>query len=204
MGTPQLVPCLVINPSSACPASTPIADKLPPHSRIRSAGEILRVVCTGQEIVWILLGVVIIPAAWPWLSCAVFQIFQISMRRARVSPIHMLRIYIYSCDVIFWWGLIILAVVLAGILFGGLAAPRFTYIQYVSYGDGTIRLTLKNSTDGLIWLASLIMWAYVTWRMRAACQKYLQFSFPLGTAVSVQIIVFLFVACVLLLPVWFR
>lgn len=167
-----------------------------------SASRIIREVCTSGTVRETLTVAVFIPAVWPWLSAATFLIFRISMRYARVKPIHMLRICVYSCDAIFWWGLVILAAALVPIPFGGLASTQF--IRYYPVSKGLAYVPVESEVNLAIGLAILVMWLHATWRMRAACKHYLQFSFPLGTAVAVQIICFLVLDCLLLLPVWFK
>jgi hypothetical protein len=43
--------------------------------------------------------------AWPWMTFATLMIFRISMRRARVRTIHVLRCVLYTYDLAVWIGL---------------------------------------------------------------------------------------------------
>lgn len=161
-----------------------------------STSEAIRDVFTSRSVQSTLATAVLLPTAWAWLCWVVSLIFQISMRRARVRPIHMLRVCIYSCDLAFWWGLFILAGTLASIPLGGLTAP--IWFRHICYSHGAHYVYLLEPVSGVIALAFLFMFVHMTWRLRAGCKHYLQFRFPLATAVSVQIIVFLFVCTFLL------
>ena len=48
--------------------------------------------------------------AWPWLSLAALLVFGLSMRRAKISSRHVLRVAVYGCD--FGW-LVVAAVLIA-------------------------------------------------------------------------------------------
>src|SRR4051794_13361639 len=42
---------------------------------------------------------------WPWLTFLALMVFRISMRRARVKSVHVLRCVLYSADALLWAGL---------------------------------------------------------------------------------------------------
>ena len=54
---------------------------------------------------WLRRQVLLLPLTWPWLLFASLMIFQWSMRRAKVRPVHVLRCTIYSGGTLAWVGL---------------------------------------------------------------------------------------------------
>src|SRR5205814_7296763 len=53
---------------------------------------------------------------WPWLTILSLMLFRISMRRARIRTVHVLRCVLYSFDGFFWIGLFTILVMLAIII----------------------------------------------------------------------------------------
>ncbi len=106
----------------------------------------------------------VIPLVWPWVSLLALQVFQISMRRARIRSMHVLRCVLYSFDLVLWSLLFTLAA----------AAMAFTAdpdrLQ-------TGLLVARN-------LAILIG----TWRLAMAYREYLRFHRPFATAISAMVI----------------
>jgi hypothetical protein len=74
---------------------------------------------TGRNYVfWWVWG-----ALWPWLTFLSLMVFRISMRRARVKSVHVLRCVLYSEDSLVWGGLSLLLIATACRLNGTLANP---------------------------------------------------------------------------------
>lgn len=113
---------------------------------------------------------------WPWLTFAVLMIFQGSMRRAKVQPIHVARTVLYSCDAA--WLLVLLC---------GVWLPYLTPRRFLWQFDET----------RLILLCALVIAVFTAWRLSRAYQHYLQFDRPVWTVVSAQVITLLvvMVAC---------
>jgi hypothetical protein len=115
-------------------------------------------------------------AAWPWLTVAALMVFRISMRRARIRPVHVVRCVVYSFDGVFWLGLLslLLAPVAAALMmFGGM------------FGQGFAPLAVT-----LLYLAAFL---FMAWRLVVAYRLYLRFDHPVATVLASQVIVALFV-----------
>lgn len=115
--------------------------------------------------------------AWPWLTLAGLMIFQISMRRARIRPIHVLRVVVYAGDIALWW-----AIATAGLLV--LDAYRHGWLG-APWAAGTIW------TGNVIRHLTLCFLLLATWRVAAAYRDYLRFPHALATAAAVQAMILL-------------
>ena len=124
----------------------------------------------------IVLMMALVPAAWVLLTAAAMMIFRISMRRARVRPIHALRCVLYSGDVIFWMNLLVAAALFAAIV-------RDWRGSTPASNDLLYRPVL-----GALLLAGWMMFAY---RFVIALRRYLRFDHAAATVVATQVIVFL-------------
>ena len=134
--------------------------------------------------------------AWPVATFLALLVFRISMRRARIKPVHVLRCVVYSFDVIGWAALAAGAAVL--------------YRAAVTWADWPPREILTNRfvptpplprsipfsyrpdvvPDALFWLlaAAVLLSAY---RLASAFRHYLKFDHPVSTVVASQVIVVL-------------
>ncbi|HZL34454.1 MAG TPA: hypothetical protein VFC78_04030 [Tepidisphaeraceae bacterium] len=112
--------------------------------------------------------------AWPWMTVLALMIFQISMRQAKVRPIHVLRCVLYASSVMLWMGLLLLAwdVNLAATL--------------LAYGVGTTR---PYANYGLLFAIPLEI--TFTWCLIVAFSRYLRFSHASATILCGQIIAIL-------------
>jgi hypothetical protein len=120
---------------------------------------------------------------WPWATLLSLMIFRISMRRARIKPVHVLRCVVYSFDAVFWWGwtwLLISAVL--GTLAILHAEWWYWFQQYVLVAQ-------------LLWLL------FTTYDLIIAYRTYLRFDHPIATVLASQLIVGL-LAIVLLLQLY--
>jgi hypothetical protein len=119
----------------------------------------------------------VILLAWPWVTLATLMIFRVSMRRAKVNSVHVLRCTLYCCDATVWLGIVALFVV-----------PQV--IQWLDLGRHTAY------RDAIV--AAPLFALFVGWRLSAAYKHYLQFHRPAATAFAAQAIVLMLVwACVL-------
>lgn len=127
-------------------------------------------------------GWVAVPLVWPWVTFLALMIFQVSMRKARVKPMHVMRCVLYSYDVVFWVG--------AGwLLMTALAA----FAAVVTFSRDPLEL---SGFYPVLWLPAALV---ATDRMWVAYAKYLRFDRPLATILASQVIAFL-VALNLFLP----
>ena len=100
------------------------------------------------------------------------MIFQWSMMKARVRPMHVVRCVIYSADVIFWIDLAIAF----GLIMSGIArisgGPEFSPDPVLIYA-----------------ILALCGWLVFVYRFSTALRRYLQFDHPKSTVWATQIIV---------------
>ncbi|MDB5291493.1 MAG: hypothetical protein JWL69_2734, partial [Phycisphaerales bacterium] len=129
----------------------------------------------------------IIMLAWPWLTFLSLMIFQVSMRRAKVKPNHVLRCILYSSDVILWCGILLL---LMNATLGGIAIFRGSAIGDIGEVDLFVIMP---------WLTALLLFTY---RLNVAYWNYLRFRHVVATILSTQLIVLLFVLAVATLRIW--
>ena len=117
---------------------------------------------------------------WPWLSLGAMMIFQASMRRGRLKPIHLARSVLYSFDPSAWAALLVVAC-LATTVAPFLFVPS---VQTLSRGnpDYVIRQTFG-------WIGLAVAWS--AWRLRMACKCYLRFTWPTATVLATQAITFM-------------
>ena len=141
--------------------------------------------------------------AWPWLTFLALLVFRISMRRARIKPVHVLRCVIYSYDVIGW---------------AALAAGAFVFYRAVlTWSDWPPREMVINRfvptppiprgmpfsyrpdvvPDALFWLAALAV-LVSAYRLASAFRHYLKFDHPISTVLASQVIVALAVVVLVL------
>lgn len=110
--------------------------------------------------------------AWPWLTLGGLMIFQVSMRRARVCPVHVLRCVVYTGDVSLW-----------------MAAFMFALILIDVAAEGPVGRASGRGPGGSVILASAVLLAVATYRLGTAYRDYLRFDHPFATAAAVQLMV---------------
>ncbi len=121
------------------------------------------------------VAVVVVTAAWPWLTVATLMVFQASMRRAKTNSDHVLRAAIYGCDF--------------GLLVTVLAIAAFSTMD-----DRGNTIPTKQVVELAAMLAVLTAMACVaitTYRLTIAYGRYLRFHLPLATVLASQVIAFL-------------
>ncbi|HEY7116443.1 MAG TPA: hypothetical protein VH475_07655 [Tepidisphaeraceae bacterium] len=134
---------------------------------------------SGDPILSMTFSQLLLWIVWPWLTLLTLQIFRISMRRAKVRTVHVLRCVIYSFDFGAWFGLLgycwaIFAILTDDQRFGTRRWPE-------------TELTIR--AVGFFGIATIL----VLWRMGTAYRRYMRFDHAFATIVSSQIIVFLLV-----------
>ena len=122
----------------------------------------------------------VICSAWTWMTLLAFQVFRISMRRARIRPVHVARSVVYSFDAIIW---------------PGLAAFVATATVIA------LALLLSKRDFSLLWqavaIAPWVVIAVVEYRLVMAYRHYLRFDRPFLTILASQIVAGLVVLNVL-------
>jgi hypothetical protein len=124
---------------------------------------------------------------WPLASIAAFMIFQISMRKKKLLPIHALRCVLYSADVLLWFGIVLL---ICG-TFDAIAVMKPTGLLIDAYPWAPLFLLL-----------ALPVFFY---RLCRAFGLYLRFDRPLLTVLATQFIVLLAaftVVCYVVIQPW--
>jgi hypothetical protein len=108
---------------------------------------------------------------WPAATYVVLNVFQVSMARARIKPVHVLRCVTYSADALLWAGLLVTLV---------------TILASVPIARG-------GESNGIAAVVAVV--AYVVtipvfvYRLMLAYRLYLQFDHPRATVLVVQFIV---------------
>ncbi len=122
-------------------------------------------------------GVLSLALAWPWLIFSALLVFRVSMRRARVKLVHVLRCALYSCDAFVWIGVILLVCTVLAFLIWG-------------FRSGVIRFVLEEVA---LWamLGILLLSGY---RLGVACRLYLRFDYAFSAVLAAHTIVVLFLA----------
>jgi rubredoxin len=112
---------------------------------------------------------------WPWATFITLMIFLVSMRRANIKLVHVLRCVLYSCDAL-WLGAILVAAMPDSYLL-----PEFLRHPARAVGD-----------EGLLQLLVGLLFALlVGYRLSAAYALYLKFPHAGRVVMASQVIVFL-------------
>jgi hypothetical protein len=127
------------------------------------------------------VAMVVVTAAWPWLTFLALMIFGESMRRAKVNKDHVLRTAVYGCDF--------------GLLMTAVAVAMFWLWDDRAFGRPRGRQLAELGAD-LAMLTALVCAAATTYRLTFAYGRYLRFHLPLATVLATQVIVFLTVLAV--------
>ena len=124
----------------------------------------------------LIAGAIITIAAvlWPLATVAAMMVFRISMRRARVRAVHVLRCVLYSADIFLWGALAFSAAVVA---FMVLQSGRMIPLDEDAVGWGIAAVYLVFA-----------------WRLVRAFKLYLRFDHAIATVLATQIIVWLLLA----------
>jgi hypothetical protein len=112
---------------------------------------------------------------WAAATCGSLMVFRLSMRRARIKPVHVVRCVVYSFDPLFWAGLVGLLLATAAVLIDLFAVATFAYLL-------ALTAVMLISVTGL-WLA-----VTVVYRLWTAYRLYLRFEHALLTVLASQLI----------------
>ena len=115
------------------------------------------------------------PLAWPWLVFASLMIFQWSMRRSKVRPIHSLRCTIYSGGTLLWVGLVGLVLLLAAVGMGKLSFS----------GPGVRK---ENLLDNIVLALVGGLLLSMVYQLIVAYQRYMWFDHAAATVLSALVI----------------
>jgi hypothetical protein len=125
---------------------------------------------------------------WPWTTFAALMIFQISMRRAGIRKIHVVRCVVYCSDIIVWTGLITLIVTGTALAYDFRTGTPWGGPFYQAMSDYS-------------WVM-ILTWPIMAYRLYIAYKKYLAFDMPLATIIASQIITGLVALAVVLYSRW--
>jgi hypothetical protein len=112
---------------------------------------------------------------WPWLTLVGLMIFQISMQRAQVRPIHVLRVVLYGGDLVLWW-----AIALTGLLAVDVYRNGIFGVPWAFGSTWPVRATPA---------LAIVLLVVATSRIAAAYRHYLRFPHALATALAVQVMI---------------
>lgn len=115
--------------------------------------------------------------AWPLLTAGAFCLFEISMKRARIRRVHVLRCVAYSADVVWWVGIATLIVV-----------PVVAFARTPSRPWAFISPLALDLTVVSIFAVGLVVFAI---RLHAAYRRYLRFPHAGWVVLSSQLIALL-------------
>lgn len=128
--------------------------------------------------------VILVVAAWPWLTYLALQIFQISMRKAKVRPVHVMRCVVYGLDLGF---VAMMSAISFALTITAMVTRNYQYyyrrfdVEWILVGGAALVILLH--TD----------------RLAVAYRLYLRFDHPRSVAISAQLITLLTVVSVLVL-----
>lgn len=141
-------------------------------------------------------GFAIALLAWPWATFLALLVFRVSMRRARIKPVHVLRCVLYSFDAYAWVALAVGAAVAyrAMLTWDGLRTSPNLPLAFVPQAPIPTGMPFSYRADmvpdTLFWtgLAALL---FMTYRLASAFRHYLKFDHPVATVLASQLIVVL-------------
>jgi hypothetical protein len=124
--------------------------------------------------------------AWPLLTLAAMMIFRISMRRARVKPVHAMRCVVYCADVMAWFNV-------CALLVAGLWATE------AIGGVAIFRVLPPNWYFVTLFAVAILAALTFFYRLVIAIRLYLRFDHAWATALATQVIAALVATIILLL-----
>ncbi|HET6250045.1 MAG TPA: hypothetical protein VFE47_20305 [Tepidisphaeraceae bacterium] len=131
--------------------------------------------------------------AWPWLTVASLRLLRVSMRRAKIDNLHIVRCAIYSWDIVLWPALISIGICVV--------QATLIYIHYLSTSPIT-----PYAAPQWMGMFPFAAWALVppvfVYRMIVAYWRYMRFPHAVWVILLTQFIVFLLVVCVLAYAGW--
>lgn len=133
-------------------------------------------VCSPLPVIVLLIA---LASAWPWLVVLVMNVFRTTLRMARIRKVHILRCATYSGDVLLWVG-IALTIAAAWIC---LSPPPLAAMWMFPYTPSYERLKIAV----MLLLPTLFLVATI--RLAVAIRLYLHLRHGIITALLVQIVV---------------
>lgn len=132
----------------------------------------------SQALIWLrgLSLVAIWIVGWPWLTFAALMIYQKSMQRAQIRPLHVLRCVIYSGD--------------------ALLLPALAIIARVAYETASVRrvgYAVWSDETQLVKAVLILSAAVFSYRLWIAYRTYLRFNHALAVAAASQTMVLLLI-----------
>jgi hypothetical protein len=145
-----------------------------------------------QPLTQAFLPLLVACAAWPWMTALTMRLFLwLSLRRARLRFVHLMRCTLYSADAITWaWLICVIAgamLSLQGLM--GNTKPALVW-GAASTNDSSMAMVPGIA---LGWLAALT----VLYRLAIAIRKYLRLKHAVLIVVLTQFIVLIEVMCVI-------
>jgi hypothetical protein len=141
--------------------------------------------------------------SWPWATFLSLLVFRVSMRRARIKPVHVLRCVVYGFDVYLPVALVTGVAVAQRAVQTWSAVPPPQSLTSPWVPTPPIPTAMPYSyrpdvvTDTLCWLC-LAALAVAAYRLTAAFRHYLKFDHPAATVLASQVIVALLAVVVAL------
>ena len=127
---------------------------------------------------WAPIWAAAVLVTWPWLTLGALMVFQVSMRRVRLRPIHVLRCVVYASDVAVW---VAVATLLA--IGAEMYAEKAFLARQQRWGEGDVFAICAT-------LAALLVLAV---RLAFAYRLYLRFQHAVAVVIASQVIVWLIV-----------
>ena len=150
-----------------------------------------------------LVGIILL---WPWLTFATLMIFQISMRKAKVRSIHVLRSTIYSYDFVLFAALAAVIVVPLRVYITANSKTRIisgspfrtgweieSFKPSIGFWDILMGFRLNGSTNFEFYghLLAAILLIFSSLKLAVAYRHYLKFDWPFATVFVTQFILVL-------------
>lgn len=142
---------------------------------------------SGSEARVVASGIAML-ALFPWFNFLALMIFQQSMRRSHIRPVHVLRCAIYCGDVIVWYA-IGTAIAFAGMDFVFERRSLRNPITSLFLGEGSIVTLMAFGLVAMILLNGI--------RLFIAYRRYMKFDHAMAAVMASQLIVVLAVMALL-------
>ena len=113
-------------------------------------------------------------AVWPWLTFGVIMMFRISILRAKVRPVHILRCVIYSFGTLFWLGIVVL-------------------VALVAWDQGARRFGMvpRSVLSDVVLAAGACVILAMLYQLATACRLYLRFQHSMLMVLAAQVVLVL-------------
>ena len=112
---------------------------------------------------------------WAAVTYLALLVFRISMRRARIRPVHVARCVVYSFDAVFWAGATLFV-----------AAGSTLLVELLDTGYGPFEM--MDYAPTWLTLLTFLLVLHIPYRLCAAYRVYLRFDHPVLTVLASQLI----------------